>query len=81
MACLLQGPLLLLTTLTGALKLSLSPVLIHTLLSSLEHSSLLEHGGQESQDYANTKYNENNYDLYLSWVVEMLRVQKQIFEP
>ena len=81
MARLHHAPLLLLTTLTGALKLSLSPVLIHTLLSSLEHSSLLEHGGQESQDYANIKYNENNYDLYLSWVVEILRVQKQIFEP
>ncbi|KAM7327159.1 hypothetical protein ACRRTK_013526 [Alexandromys fortis] len=49
MACLLHAPLLLLTTLTGALKLSLSRVLIHSLLSSLEHSSLLEHGRQESQ--------------------------------
>ena len=55
MARLHHAPLFLLTTLTGALKLSLRPVLIHTFLSSLEHSSLLEHGGQESQDYANTK--------------------------
>ena len=81
MACLRHAPLLLLTTLMGALKLSLSLVLIHNVFSNLEHSSLLEHGGKESQDYINTKYNENNYDLYLSWVVEMLRVQKQIFEP
>ena len=79
MACLLHAPLLLLTTLMGALKLS--RVLIHTLLSNLENSSFLEHGGQESQDYANTKYSENKYDLYLSLVNEVLRVQKHICDP
>lgn len=81
MARLHHAPLLLLTTLMGALKLNLRPVLIHTLLSSLEHSSLLEHGGQESQDCANIKYNESNYYIYLSWAVEMVRVQKQICDP
>ncbi|CAH6787741.1 cystatin-S [Phodopus roborovskii] len=78
MACLLHAPLLLLTTLMVVGNLSLNPVLGHTLLGGIEESSMQEKGAPEALAYAVGKYNENNNDLYLSHVVEVKRVRKQV---
>lgn len=78
MACPLHAPLLLLTTLMVAVNLSLNPVLGNILLGGIEESSMQEEGAPEALEYAVGKYNENNNDLYLSHVVEVKRVRKQV---
>ncbi|XP_031229126.1 cystatin-S-like [Mastomys coucha] len=77
MACLFYTQIFLLTTLILVLNLSLYSVLGQT-VGGLEKSSMEEEGAREALNYAVSQYNENNNDLYLSRVVKVRSVQKQI---
>lgn len=79
MACLFHAPLLLLTTLMVAVNLS--AVLGHTLLGVIQKYGMQEKGAPEALDYAFRKYNKNNNELHLSWVVEIQNVQEQVCDP
>ncbi|KAL1764999.1 cystatin-C, partial [Sigmodon hispidus] len=39
---------------------------------------MLEEGAKEALDYAVKKHSESNYNLYLSSVVDVLKVRKQV---
>ncbi|XP_003749635.1 cystatin-S-like [Rattus norvegicus] len=77
MAYLLHARLFLLTTFMLVLKLCTYPVLGH-ILGGIEKSSMEDEGARESLNFAVSQYNENNSDLYLSRVLEVKNVQKQV---
>ncbi|XP_021048450.1 cystatin-S-like [Mus pahari] len=77
MACLIYTQLFLLTTLTLVLNLSLYPVLGQN-AGDIEESSMEEEGAQKALNGAVIQYNEKRSDLYLSRVVEVKSVHKQV---
>lgn len=62
------------------LNLSISPVLGH-FVGGIEKSSMEDEGAPEALNFAVSQYNENNNDLYLSRVLEVKNVQKQVCFP
>ncbi|XP_032758276.1 cystatin-S [Rattus rattus] len=77
MAYLLHAQLFLLTTFILVLNMRLCPVLGY-FVGGIEKSSMEEEGASEALNYAVNEYNEKNSDLYLSRVVEVKDVQKQV---
>ncbi|XP_032758277.1 cystatin-S-like [Rattus rattus] len=77
MAYLLHARLFLLTTFMLVLNLCTYPVMGH-ILGGIEKSSMEDEGARESLNFAVSQYNENNSDLYLSRVLEVKNVQKQV---
>ncbi|XP_031229551.1 cystatin-S-like [Mastomys coucha] len=77
MAYLLHAQLFLLTTLILGLNLICDPVLGH-ILGGIEKSSMEEDGAPEALDFAVSQYNKENSDMYLSRVVQVKSVHKQV---
>ncbi|KAK7815758.1 hypothetical protein U0070_025218 [Myodes glareolus] len=66
------------TTITVALNLSLSPMLVHTLQNNTEKFSVQKIGAPEALRYAVRKYNENSDELYLDVVVQEKDIKVQV---
>nr|XP_048311522.1 cystatin-S-like [Myodes glareolus] len=77
MTGILHAPLLMMTTITVALNLSLSPMLVHTLQNNTEKFSVQKIGAPEALRYAVRKYNENSDELYLDVVVQEKDIKVQ----
>lgn len=80
MAYLLHARLFLLTTFMLVLNLCTYPVLGH-IPGGIVKSSMEDEGARESLNFAVSQYNENNSDLYLSRVLEVKNVQRQVCYP